>query len=82
MTGSKRGVGDALDGILRGFFRREPKQPRSRALVEATVQAIDELIRRGEPIERVTIERVSQYAGIGMGSFYEYFPARTPCSAC
>jgi AcrR family transcriptional regulator len=78
MAGSTRaqGLGNTLDGILRRFVRREPKQSRSRALVEAVVQATDELIRRGEPIDQVTVEQVSERAGIGPGSFYEYFASK------
>lgn len=79
MTGSRRskhGLGDAIDGIIGRYFRREPKQSRSRALVAAVLQATDELIQRGEPIEAVTVERVSERAGIGMGTFYEYFASK------
>lgn len=71
-----RGLGDALDDIIGRYFRREPKQSRSRALVDAVVQATDDLIRRGEPIEQVTVERVSDLAGVGIGSFYEYFSSK------
>jgi AcrR family transcriptional regulator len=71
-----QGVGDALYGLLRRFVRREPRQSRSRALVEAVVEATDELIRGGQPLEQVTVERVSERAGIGMGSFYEYFSGK------
>lgn len=73
---SALGLGDALDGIFRRYFRREPKQSRSRALVDAVVEATDELIRRGEPIDRVTVELVSERAGIATGSFYEYFASK------
>lgn len=79
MADSKRtalGLGDALDGIFRRYFRREPKQSRSRALVNAVVEATDELIRRGEPIDQVTVELVSERAGIAPGSFYEYFASK------
>jgi len=72
----RREVTHALDGIIRRYFRREPKQSRSRALVDAVVEATDELIRRGEPIERVTVEIVSERAGIAIGSFYEYFASK------
>lgn len=65
------------DGILRRYFRREPKQSRSRALVAAVLDAADELIRGGAPIDAVTVERVSERAGVGMGSFYEYFTSKT-----
>ena len=72
----RREVTHALDGIFRRYFRREPKQSRSRALVDAVVEATDELIRRGEPIDRVTVELVSERAGIAIGSFYEYFASK------
>jgi len=61
---------------MRSFFRREPKQSRSRALVDAVVEATDELIRDGAPIDGVTVENVSARAGVGMGSFYEYFTGK------
>jgi AcrR family transcriptional regulator len=79
MAGSKRsaqGLGDALDEISRRYFRREPKQSRSRALVDAVVEATDELIRRGAPLDQVTVEVVSERAGIATGSFYEYFAGK------
>ena len=79
MAGSKRsalGLGDAIDGIVRRYFRREPRQSRSRALVDAVVEATDELIKQGEPIEQVTVELVSERAGVAMGSFYEYFTSK------
>lgn len=74
MTGPT--LGSTLDGMIRRFLRREPKQSRSRALVAAVIQATDELLRGGTPIEQVTVERVSERAGIAMGSFYEYFGSK------
>ncbi len=65
-----------IDDIVRRYYRREPKQSRSRALVSAVLQATDELLRRGDPLEQVTVERVSDRAGIGMGTFYEYFASK------
>lgn len=75
VSGTRRtaqGLGDAVEAVIRRYSRREPKQSRSRALVDAVLEAADELIRR-EPMDVVTVERVSERAGIGMGSFYEYF---------
>lgn len=74
MTDSR--LADTIDGIIRRYFRREPRQSRSRALVDAVVEATDELIRRGESIDRVTVELVSERAGIAIGSFYEYFSSK------
>lgn len=68
-------MSERFDAVRR-FFRREPKQSRSRALVEAVVDAADELIRGGAPLEEVTVEDVSARAGVGMGSFYEYFTSK------
>jgi AcrR family transcriptional regulator len=73
---SANGIGDAIDAIIGRYFRREPKQSRSRAVVAAVIEATDELIRRGAPIDEVTIERVTERAGIGLGSFYEYFSSK------
>jgi AcrR family transcriptional regulator len=69
-------VGDAIDVLVKRYLRREPKQSRSRALVAAVVEATDEILRGGAPIEQLTVERVSERAGIAMGSFYEYFGSK------
>ncbi|MBL9021074.1 MAG: TetR/AcrR family transcriptional regulator [Myxococcales bacterium] len=63
------GVGDAF---LR-FFRRPPKQTRSRALVEAMLAALEEQLATPDRAESWTLETLVDRAGVGVGSFYEYF---------
>lgn len=65
--------GAALDGTFGRFLRRMPKQSRSRSLVGAVVQALDEQLQSGKTLDDVTIETVSERAGVSVGSFYEYF---------
>jgi AcrR family transcriptional regulator len=65
-----------LDGVFRRFFRREPRQTRSRAAVDAVLQATEEMISRGRNLEDLSIEILSERAGVAMGSFYEYFSGK------
>ncbi|HEY5933169.1 MAG TPA: TetR/AcrR family transcriptional regulator [Kofleriaceae bacterium] len=58
---------------LRSFLRREPKQARSRALVDSVLVAFDQLLRTLPDERHVTIERILTRAGVSLGSFYEYF---------
>lgn len=55
------------------FFRRPPKQARSRALVEAVLGAFEEQLAAGESLGPLRLETLIDRAGIGIGSFYEYF---------
>jgi AcrR family transcriptional regulator len=60
-------------GVFARFFRRQPVQRRSRALVDALVIALEqELARVGDPLQW-TLEPLLERAGVGIGSFYEYF---------
>lgn len=52
--------------------RREPKQARSRATVDAIVVAAARVFRQ-EGWEATT-NRIAEIAGVGIGSVYEYFP--------
>jgi AcrR family transcriptional regulator len=55
--------------------RKTPRQERSRALVEAIVEAGTRiLVRRGR--EAVTTNSVAAVAGVSIGSLYQYFPNR------
>jgi AcrR family transcriptional regulator len=56
-------------------MRKQPNQQRSRRLVSAVLDVIDELIR-GEGYDALSVERVCQRAGIGPGSFYQYFSSQ------
>ena len=53
--------------------RKEPKQERSRATVEALLEATARVLVR-EGYERTTTIRVAEVAGYGVGSLYDYFP--------
>ncbi len=53
-------------------LRREPKQDRSRARVEAIINALVELVGERVPSELTTTD-VAERAGVPIGSLYEYF---------
>jgi AcrR family transcriptional regulator len=53
--------------------RRAPTQARSRATVEAILEAAARIIRREGP-EALTTNRIAEVAGVGVGSLYGYFP--------
>ena len=58
------------------FLRRAPKQSRSRAVVDAVITAFEEQLQRGEDPDEPSIARLLERAGVGIGSFYEYFASR------
>jgi AcrR family transcriptional regulator len=53
-------------------LRREPKQDRSRARVDAIITALVELVGERVPSELTTTD-VAERAGVPIGSLYEYF---------
>lgn len=53
--------------------RKQPRQARSVALVEALKTAGREIIE-GEGREALSIYRLSDYSGVAISSIYEYFP--------
>lgn len=55
------------------FFRRPPKQARSRALVDAVLGAFEEQVAASESLAPLRLEALIERAGVGIGSFYEYF---------
>ena len=55
------------------LLRKQPVQSRSRAVVAALVEAFDDLLRRSPNEDAVTLEALVTRAGVGIGSFYEYF---------
>jgi AcrR family transcriptional regulator len=73
-TEPDEGGRDRLEGVFRRFFRRRPRQARSRFLVDALLEAFDEGVRADG--NDVTIDDVSRRAGVGIGSFYEYFTGK------
>lgn len=55
--------------------RKQPKQARARATVEALLEAAARvLVEEGH--ERTTTARIAEVAGVGIGSLYEYFPSK------
>ena len=57
------------------FLRRSPKQSRSRAVVDAIVQAARESIKT-KGASGMVMEAVALRAGVAIGSLYDYFEDR------
>ena len=58
------------------FQRRSPKQARSRATLEAILEAAAQILeRRGPP--GLTTNDVAERAGVSIGTLYQYFPDKT-----
>ena len=55
--------------------RKQPRQARSRALVEAILDATERVLAQ-EGTEQATTTRVAEVAGVSVGSLYQYFPSR------
>src|ERR1700691_1978440 len=55
------------------YRRREPQQRRARETVEAVLDAVVRILKRGG-VEAVTTNRVAEVAGVSIGSVYQYFP--------
>ncbi|HLI67516.1 MAG TPA: helix-turn-helix domain-containing protein [Caulobacteraceae bacterium] len=55
------------------FLRRTPQQARSRATVEAIVEAAAQILERRGP-EGFTTSDVAERAGVSIGTLYQYFP--------
>ena len=55
--------------------RKVPVQTRSRATVEAILEATARILE-AEGLEAVTTNRVAERAGVSIGSLYQYFPDR------
>lgn len=56
-----------------GDRRREPQQRRARETVEAVLDAVVKILKRGG-IAAVNTNRVAEAAGVSIGSVYQYFP--------
>ena len=54
--------------------RKQPKQQRSKMLVESILQAGLAILE--EPGQELTIEKLCERAGIGVGSLYQYYPSK------
>jgi AcrR family transcriptional regulator len=57
----------------RGSMRKEPRQARSRATVEAILEAAARILDR-QGWARFTTNAVADAAGVSIGSLYQYFP--------
>lgn len=55
--------------------RKQPRQARSRALVEAILDATERVLAQ-EGAEPATTTRIAEVAGVSVGSLYQYFPSR------
>lgn len=66
-------MGESSDDVFSRFLRRIPRQSRSRSLVEAVLQAFDDILRSDDDPK---LGRVAERAGVGVGSFYEYFAGK------
>jgi len=63
-----------VSGKSRPAPRKLPRQARSRALYDAILVAAAELLEKQGP--EFTLAEVASRAGVGSGSFYQYFPDR------
>ena len=52
--------------------RRTPRQARSRAAVEAIVEAAAQIVERSGP-DALTTQAVAERAGVSIGTLYQYF---------
>jgi AcrR family transcriptional regulator len=62
-----------MRGAPRRQPRREPRQHRSRQTVDAVLDAVTLVLKRHGP-DAVTTNRITEAAGVSIGSLYQYFP--------
>ncbi len=55
--------------------RKQPKQARSKATVEAILTATTQVLTT-EGFDRLTTGRIAEVAGVSVGSLYQYFPSK------
>jgi AcrR family transcriptional regulator len=55
--------------------RKNASQERSRATVDALVEATARILRR-EGFDRASTNRIAEQAGVSIGSLYQYFPSK------
>lgn len=58
------------------FLRKKPQQSRSRSVVNAIIEAADQLLERTGDPQKVSLQGIAQRAGVGIGSLYDYFANR------
>lgn len=54
-------------------MRKQPRQKRSRAMVEALIDATAKVLGE-EGLDHVTTNHIAEAAGVSVGSLYQYFP--------
>lgn len=52
--------------------RRKPRQSRARITQEALIESFVRLLHK-HPAHKITIREITDLAGVGLGTFYEYF---------
>jgi AcrR family transcriptional regulator len=55
------------------FIRRQPTQRRARLTVDAVLDSVMRLLKRGGA-RAITTNRIAEVAGVSIGSVYQYFP--------
>ena len=55
--------------------RKRPRQRRSKATVEAILEATARVLVE-EGIDRASTNRIAEIAGVSIGSLYQYFPSK------
>lgn len=58
------------------YLRKKPQQSRSRSVVNAIIEAADQLLERAGDPNKVSLQGIAQRAGVGIGSLYDYFANR------
>jgi AcrR family transcriptional regulator len=72
-TYSHFGYAHSMKRKTKANRRREPQQRRARETVQAVLDAVIRILKRGG-VEAVTTNRVAEVAGVSIGSVYQYFP--------
>lgn len=60
--------------------RKSPRQERSRATVDAILEATARVLLR-DGYDRASTNRIAQAAGVSVGSLYQYFPSKEALAA-
>src|ERR1051325_8556080 len=60
--------------------RKTPRQERSRATVEALLEATTDILVRGG-YAKLTTNRIAERAGVNIASLYQYFPGKEAIAA-
>jgi AcrR family transcriptional regulator len=55
------------------YYRKEPRQSRSRAVVSALLTAAEQLLERSTDPTELPVQGIAARAGVGIGSLYDYF---------